>query len=583
MEREKNKFVSNLSKFTNSPKGVFCCGFFIGIITFLFIYGFNVLNFTNINWIMNGDNDLKQHFLGWCFYRRTPWQFPIGLIEGLSYPYKMSMMYTDSIPLFAILFKIIDSIFHLPKVFQYFGLYGLLCFTLQGGISSLIVSKLSKNNLIGILSSIFFTTTTLLLRREFYHTALCAQWVILLALYLWLCKEKKKEDKWSILSYILTWSLMGILAALTHPYFLPMVGGILVIDIIDKSIFYFIYFKKEMGNKEYIKYILQLFVSIIFYCFSALFTLTLLGAFYQKTDRNMWGIDVCSSNFNTLFNPPSDDYLLLKFDNWDYFQYEGSGYLGLGMIVLFIIAIIQLIYLFGKKSSSKIDVKKLFIENYRKVLIIFCCLVFFFLATFPTISFYTKGFYINLGDGIIERLYETFRAHGRFIWIVVYLIYISTISFVSRHNFKYIGFSLITIALCLQLQDASIEFKQRNESYFSQKDYTNIWDDIDAPAIIGTNDIIFFEDNPSIMMETALYVYLHDMQMNTYYYARGIWSKIKDNISIYGEDLLNGNIYDKTTYIFPKNDDWYNLYEPYLIDNDINYIEFGDFYVFSNK
>ena len=38
-------------------------------------------------------------------YRNSDWHFPIGMIDSLVYPNQTSVIYTDSIPLFAIFFK----------------------------------------------------------------------------------------------------------------------------------------------------------------------------------------------------------------------------------------------------------------------------------------------------------------------------------------------------------------------------------------------------------------------------------------------------------------------------------------------
>ena len=117
-----------------------------GIIFLIFglMYGFKVLNPTNINWIFAGYGDLIQHYVGWEAFRVADWSFPLGLTNVVSYPLDISVIYTDSVPLLAIFFKLIS--FMLPKSFQYMGLYGLLCFILQGILSAKIVKKLQIQN-----------------------------------------------------------------------------------------------------------------------------------------------------------------------------------------------------------------------------------------------------------------------------------------------------------------------------------------------------------------------------------------------------------------------------------------------------
>lgn len=100
----------------------------IGVITFIFLYGLRVLNpcYTDL---LLGKGDLSQHYLGWEFYRRSQWFFPFGLTDQLAYPETTSIIFTDSIPLLAVPFKLLKGI--LPDSFQYFGWWGIICFGLQ--------------------------------------------------------------------------------------------------------------------------------------------------------------------------------------------------------------------------------------------------------------------------------------------------------------------------------------------------------------------------------------------------------------------------------------------------------------------
>lgn len=54
----------------------------------------------------------------------------------------VSIVYTDSIPLFALLFKILSPL--LPANFQYFGLFELLSYALMGGFGALFVRAFQK-------------------------------------------------------------------------------------------------------------------------------------------------------------------------------------------------------------------------------------------------------------------------------------------------------------------------------------------------------------------------------------------------------------------------------------------------------
>lgn len=54
---------------------------------------------------------------------------------AINYPQGAAVTYTDSVPLLAILFRLLSPI--LPTTFQYFGLYTLCCYILQGAAAAM--------------------------------------------------------------------------------------------------------------------------------------------------------------------------------------------------------------------------------------------------------------------------------------------------------------------------------------------------------------------------------------------------------------------------------------------------------------
>ena len=99
----------------------------LGAVAFVVIYGIYVLNPFYTDWLITG-GDLSQHYLGWEYFRRSEWLFPIGLTNQVAYPAETSVIYTDSIPLFAVIFKLFTR--GISGRFQYFGLWACvaLCF-----------------------------------------------------------------------------------------------------------------------------------------------------------------------------------------------------------------------------------------------------------------------------------------------------------------------------------------------------------------------------------------------------------------------------------------------------------------------
>ena len=100
----------------------------LGGIAFVLIYGVKILNPLYTDWLLTG-GDPSQHYLGWEFFRRSDWYFPLGLTDQLAYPLKTSVIYTDSIPIFAVFFQVVPKyIAPAISVFWHLGIV-MLCFT----------------------------------------------------------------------------------------------------------------------------------------------------------------------------------------------------------------------------------------------------------------------------------------------------------------------------------------------------------------------------------------------------------------------------------------------------------------------
>ena len=225
-------------------------GALLGVLVFLAVYGVRVLDPTSVDWILNSlSPDPIQHYLGWELFRRSPVHLPyIGANYNAVYPFRTSVLFTDSLPLAALFFKLLGGI--LPTRFQYFGWWGLLCYALQGGLAQAVVARIAGvqptfgrenkskaavaitmspgqtaklwGSVLGAGVLVLFPALTI---RMFAHTALAANWLVLLALYLWLRSDELMP---TTRRACLIWGGMGLLCAGIHLYYLPMVGLVLV-------------------------------------------------------------------------------------------------------------------------------------------------------------------------------------------------------------------------------------------------------------------------------------------------------------------------------------------------------------------
>ena len=105
------------------------------LISFLFLLCFigpkNIF-FQSTQWLHNGQ-DASLHQLGWYFFKNDIWRFPLGNNPNYGETFGSSIVYTDSIPFFAIIFKFLK--FFIPGNFQYFSLWYFITLYLQLFIS----------------------------------------------------------------------------------------------------------------------------------------------------------------------------------------------------------------------------------------------------------------------------------------------------------------------------------------------------------------------------------------------------------------------------------------------------------------
>ncbi len=106
--------------------------FFVSLILTSLFIGYENLNVFNTKWLFSGD-DRSAHQIGWYFFKNDFWRFPLGVNPNYGLDIGNSIVYSDSIPLLALLFKSLNFI--LPSQFQYFSIWFILCFFLQGILS----------------------------------------------------------------------------------------------------------------------------------------------------------------------------------------------------------------------------------------------------------------------------------------------------------------------------------------------------------------------------------------------------------------------------------------------------------------
>ncbi len=500
---------------THSERFSFFIGGGIGILLFLFLYGFSTLDVTNVEWLL-GKYDLTQHYLGWCFYRNSDWLFPIGLANTLSYPLTSSVIYTDSIPFFAVFFKIIRGI--LPETFQYIGWFQFLAYFLQGGISALLVHRLTGNAIYGALSSLFFLLFPAFFVRisVFNHTALSAHFLILLSLLVLLTHRGIEH----IGRGILIWGAILCLSVGIHFYFMPMVGCCLL--------FYAI--KVKLTTHRWRPAILTLATPLL----AAFIMVWLLGGLSSNvTSANhssigtLWFIQNASANLNTFINsqglihPSPLIHPTMKVNT--VMALEGFCYLGAGILMGLIL--IVFLYLINKNIHAPIKKLSLLLKRYNVIITLSIFSIFFLIAILPTVCWNDKIlFSIPLWQPI-EKIWLIFRATGRFIWMPAYiLLLILTIGVWRCCKKRELSYCILSLLLVLQIVDVQPWMKaegiqKSNSSYNKMENFCKL-----NTLLDGKKHIAFSRHSGNHLMDEFVDIFhaatCNNVSSNAFYYAR---------------------------------------------------------------
>ena len=126
---------------------------FISFLCLAGVVGIDNISFQSTKWLhYNNESSLYQ--VGWHFFKNDIWRFPLGSNPNYGDGLGSSIVYTDSIPILAIFFKLLKGF--IPGNFQYFSFWYFICFYLQLFFSFKILNKFTNSEIYSLIGSIFF-------------------------------------------------------------------------------------------------------------------------------------------------------------------------------------------------------------------------------------------------------------------------------------------------------------------------------------------------------------------------------------------------------------------------------------------
>lgn len=484
-------------------------GMLLGALAFLLIYGWRTLDVTYDAWILSGyvERDVTQHYAGWMLFRDAPWQWPLGLNANLAWPLGCAVSYTDSLPLASILCKALSPL--LPETFQFFGWYSLLCYMLQGYAAARLMSLVTDGRIKRLLGVCLFVTAPILLERTFRHTALASQWLVLLSLYL-LLKGRRE-------GYVrLPWQYAALcaLAIGLHPYFVPMVGGVMLIHLLG------CYCKGRRFAAPTLRAAVAVALTV-----GVGVAIGLLDGTSGTPDNGDYGF--FSMNLNALWNPSSYNVAswsrLLAQRPQTRGNYDGFNYLGLGVLLTWAGIAVAWVARAARQPREALRETGAFCKRNWELLLM--CAVF---AVFAVSNYVTLNgrvlLHLRLPDAVM-RLFAMYRASGRMFYPVYYLLMLYAAKRLCALPGKRVACALLCLAVGVQVVDMAPALRQKHADFAAYRESTALvsqpeWDAMaeGRTALLELNRTF---SNSWYKYELGAYAGKHHLRTNLTILSRG--------------------------------------------------------------
>ncbi len=388
----------------------------LGIALFLELYP---LSFVLGHGAFFETSDPAQHVTGWRYYAQDAWHFPLLQTTRLNYPAGVSIAFTDSIPLAALLFKPVVA--WLPEDFHYFGLWHGLVYITQAIAATFLLRALGVKHVPGLIAAVVLTLVWPALIWRLHHTSLMTHSIILATLG---CYVRGREAQWRPAAAGLSMVGIALLALLIHPYLFAMSYSLFLMYLVDIGL-------RTPGHMRWRLPLVLVPLSLA----------TILGIAWgmgylgQSSTTDGFGIfsmnlqaPFCSGKLYPCGELPTNSP-----------QGEGFNYLGAGVWLLIAAALIMRLRDIGD-----------LLRRYPALAV--GMVLFVLYAVSNRIVWHEHLLFSYQVPSVFTKIVNTFRASGRFFWPVGYALLFIALTVLLRRPAKW-ALPLVVVALPLQWVD----------------------------------------------------------------------------------------------------------------------------------
>lgn len=368
--------------------------------------------------------DMAGGQIGWQYYAREDWHFPLFAVEGHNQPEGSALTLSDSLPLLALPAKIVYRLSGWMPL--YIGFWMALCFALQAVFASRLLSALGIRDLPTQVAGMLLFCYVPLLFVRLGHATLVGHFLLLIALERYVTAKRVGLGTRG-------WIALGALPALgmlINPNMVVMSAIMVCVTAADQW---------RSRRIDFGGTLLSMGGSA-----AAAIVVGWIGGLFAGGGRPNLDYGLYSLNLAAPFVPLAGTTLGQWFGTVQpnlpgTAQSEGTAYLGAGVLLLCLLALPAL-------------------RNWRENLHRHGLLLATFVAMLAFAVSHRVGFgshefvRLSLPAALLAALSE-FRGSGRFVWLPIYaLMAASLVAVVHRHGMRK-GWLLIGFAAVLQVVD----------------------------------------------------------------------------------------------------------------------------------
>lgn len=481
--------------------------------------GLKILNPNNYQWLSIGDGRSE---IAWEFYRNSKIiKFPLGDNFDYGMNTASTLIYSDLMPLYSVILRPF-SIF-LPERFQYIGFIIFMNFALNYLIAQKIFALYVKNQNIQILFAITVCISPLSLHRflDNSHYSLTSNWIILLAIYLFL-----KRD-----ILFIKWVPLILITPLIHSYYLVTIVPIFLISV----------FRSFVSKGHLFHTLVKVLLTFAF----LYITLKSFGFNTAEIETDTKG-DFGSFKSNIFsFIDVNNWSLLIPDISGPGMVEEGFSFIGLSTILVVLIVIIASL----RKKLLPSKVGTLFI--FQPLIWVGLILHAYALTNNISLGFFEfKLFEIS---PLLQKYFDVFRSTGRFSWLLGYLIIICSLILLTKivKSNKKIILIMVILTVISIFDQRSIMIRDKS-SRFDKSDFQFLSHSIWGSVGKCYKKISLYPTLPDAddWYKYAFYAQSHKMAINSVLLARADFgSALKMNNDTQFM-FRSGKMHSDTIYVF---------------------------------